>query len=277
MMVNKIQPKPEFRGDSNYLDQSSEARLFRGESIYLGELSSEVGQLGVLGCLASRWSDLLQVESWRHDLVDFLLSGALSVHPEPDCVDGNTDHRRARHDVAERMSPPWIMVALVDDVLPSEQLEEEDAGTDERGDDRPASDEEVTWVVADHVVHRESEPPGPKAPRNGNALKEHEEEKTHTACCVFIKQLEHVDAAPGYAGEPNEVAGDADKQDEELLSVSEMLGVLVDDGGDDALHGAELRVQPEEHQHEEEEAAPQGREWHLKHCAWVRQEGKSGS
>ena len=25
---------------------------------------------------------------------------------------------------------------------------------------------------------------------------------------------------PGYAGEPNEVAGDADKQDEELLSVS---------------------------------------------------------
>ena len=39
-------------------------------------------------------------------------------------------------------------------------LEEEDAGTDERGDDRPASDEEVTWVVADHVVHRESEPPG---------------------------------------------------------------------------------------------------------------------
>ena len=35
-----------------------------------------------------------------------LLSGALSVDPEPDCVDGNADHRRARHDVAERMSPP---------------------------------------------------------------------------------------------------------------------------------------------------------------------------
>ena len=35
-----------------------------------------------------------------------LLSGALSVHPEPDCVDGNADHRRARHDVAERVSPP---------------------------------------------------------------------------------------------------------------------------------------------------------------------------
>ena len=56
-----------------------------------------------------------------------------------------------------------------------------------------------------------------------------------------------------------------------------MLGVLVDDGGDDALHGAELRVQPEEHQHEEEEAAPQGREWHLKHRAWVRQEGETRS
>ena len=35
-----------------------------------------------------------------------LLSGALSVHPEPDCVDGNADHRRTRHDVAERMCPP---------------------------------------------------------------------------------------------------------------------------------------------------------------------------
>ena len=46
--------------------------IFRGESIYLGELSSEVGQLGVLGGLASRWSDLLQVEGWRYDLVDFL-------------------------------------------------------------------------------------------------------------------------------------------------------------------------------------------------------------
>ena len=42
----------------------------------------------------------------------------------------------------------------------TKNLEEEDAGTDERGDDRPTSDKEVTWVVADHVVHRESEPPG---------------------------------------------------------------------------------------------------------------------
>ena len=42
----------------------------------------------------------------------------------------------------------------------TKNLEEEDAGTNERGDDRPASDKEVTWVVADHVVHRESEPPG---------------------------------------------------------------------------------------------------------------------
>ena len=33
-----------------------------------------------------------------------------------------------------------------------------------------------------------------------------------------IHDNDHVN--PGYAGEPNEVAGDADKQDEELLSVS---------------------------------------------------------
>ena len=38
-----------------------------------------------------------------------------------------------------------------------------------------------------------------------------------------------------------------------------MFGVLINDGSDDALHGAELRVEAEEHEHEEEEAAPQVR------------------
>ena len=81
-------------------------------------------------------------------MMENLLSCALSVHPEPDGVDGDADHGGARHDVAESMSPPdghhcnhpnhhhlhhqchhqkimclpWIVITLVDDVLPSKQL-----------------------------------------------------------------------------------------------------------------------------------------------------------
>ena len=51
------------------------------------------------------------------------------------------------------------MVVLVDQVFPSSQLEEEDPGTDERGDDRPAANEEVARVVANHVAHGNSPTP----------------------------------------------------------------------------------------------------------------------
>ena len=56
-----------------------------------------------------------------------------------------------------------------------------------------------------------------------------------------------------------------------------MFGVLIDYGSDDALHGAELRVEAEEHEHEEEEAAPEGGEGHLEDRAGVRQECKARS
>ena len=61
------------------------------------------------------------------------------------------------------------------------------------------------------------------------------------------------------------------------MRIPQMFGVLVDDGGDDALHGAELRVEAEEHEHEEEEAAPEGGERHLEDRAGVRQERKTGA
>ena len=55
----------------------------------------------------------------------------------------------------------------------------------------------------------------------------------------------------------------------------QILGELVDHGGDEALHGAELGVQPQEHQHEEEAAAPERGEGHLQHGAGVGQEGET--
>ena len=72
-------------------------------------------------------------------ILENLLSCALSVNPEPDGVDRDADHGGARHDVAESVRPPnghnyhwfhhrkcmrlpWVVITLVDDVLPSEQL-----------------------------------------------------------------------------------------------------------------------------------------------------------
>ena len=46
-------------------------------------------------------------------------------------------------------------------------------------------------------------------------------------------------------------------------------------GRDEPLHGAELGVQAQEHQHEEEEAGPEGGEGHLQDSARVGQESKS--
>ena len=49
----------------------------------------------------------------------------------------------------------------------------------------------------------------------------------------------------------------------EILLGPEIFGKLVHHGRDEALHGAELRVQAEEEQHEEEAAGPEGRQRHL--------------
>ena len=55
------------------------------------------------------------------------------------------------------MSPPGVVVVLVDQVLPGHQLEEEDAGADEGRDYSPAADEEVARIVANHVVESQAE------------------------------------------------------------------------------------------------------------------------
>ena len=55
-------------------------------------------------------------------------------------------------------SVPGVVVVLVDQVLPGDQLEHEHPGADERGDDGPAADEEVARVVSNHVVQGQAEP-----------------------------------------------------------------------------------------------------------------------
>ena len=57
----------------------------------------------------------------------------------------------------------------------------------------------------------------------------------------------------------------------------QIFGELVDHRCDETLHGAELGVQAEEHQHEEEAGGPDWGEGHLQHGARVSEECETGS
>ena len=97
---------------------------------------SEFGQLGRFTVLRS---DLSQIQGRTHDCVHFLkrysrsswqgrcewrhLSpGARGGDPQVDRVDGDAHHAAARHEVADSVGPPGVVVALVDDVFPGYQL-----------------------------------------------------------------------------------------------------------------------------------------------------------
>lgn len=236
-----------------------------------------MGQLGVLGCLAVLGPNLSQVQSRTHDGVHFLSPGSRGGEPEPGGVDGDTGHRGGGHEVAHEVSPPGVVVVLVHKVLPGHQLEEEHARADQRRDHRPAGHEEVARVVANHVVQSQTETPRSEAPGHSNTLEKHEEQQTHSTCGVLIKQLEHVDSSLGDARQSNNVRNCTHCENKQLLVASQIFGELVDHRCDETLHGAELRVQAEKHQHEEEAGGPDRGEGHLEHGTGVGEESKTGS
>lgn len=88
-----------------------------------------------------------------------LSPGSGGGEPEPGRVNGDAGHGGGGHEVAHGMCPPGVVVVLVHQVLPGHQLKEEHAWADERRDHRPASNEEVARVVADHVIEGQSETP----------------------------------------------------------------------------------------------------------------------
>ena len=61
------------------------------------------------------------------------------------------------------------------------------------------------------------------------------------------------------------------------LLAPQIFGELVDHRCDETLHGAELGVQAEEHQHEEEAGGPDRGEGHLKNRTGVGEESETGS
>jgi len=89
--------------------------------------------------------------------------------------------------------------------------------------------------------------------------------------------LEYVDSSLGDARQSNNVGNCTHGENKQLLVASQIFGELVDHGCNEALHGAELGVQPEEHQHEEEAGGPDRGERHLQHGTGVGEESKTGS
>jgi len=159
-------------------------------------LDLNMSQFGMLGGLAILWSNRGQVQCGADDGIHFLSPSSLRVEPQPSSICRNANHGRSRHEVSKGVGPPGVVVVLVDQVLPGDQLEEEDPGADEGGDDCPASDEEVARVVANHVAHCNTESSCSKSPRYSNAFKEHQEEQTHSTSSILIKQLEDINSSP---------------------------------------------------------------------------------
>lgn len=143
--------------------------------------------------------------------------------------------------------------------------------------EHPAEFPPYHWVISNHVFDAIVESLDAVAPRNGNALEEDEEEKTETGHRVRIQNLEHEHSALGDASQADEVANYANNGDENFLAATEKLWPLVNHCSDEALHCAELRVETNQQQHEEEQTSPKWRSRQLEHGWWVRQEGESGT
>ena len=119
-----------------------------------------------------------------------------------------------------------------------------------------------------------------EAPRHGDALEEQQPEQRPTAGGVRVEQLEHVQAALGHRRQPDQVRDDAHDRDEDLAAVfatADQMRILVDERREEALHGAELRVDAEEDDHEEEHARPDGRAGQLQNARRIGEEEEAGA
>ena len=83
-------------------------------------------------------------------------------------------------------------------------------------------------------------------------------------------------AYPGDHGEPQQEHEDGHAQGELLPVRLQHLGPVVHQAGHQGLHPAELRVDTEGEQHDEEEEGPEGRGGDGQHHLGVHQEGQAG-
>lgn len=143
--------------------------------------------------------------------------------------------------------------------------------------DHPAELPPDHRVVSNHVFDAVVEALDAVAPRDGYTLEEDEEEETESGHGVRVQNLEHEHSALGDASQADEVTNYANNGDEKFLAAAEELRPLVDHGGDEALHGAELRVETNQQQHEEEQASPKRRSRQLEHGRRIRQECETGA
>ena len=144
------------------------------------------------------------------------------------------------------------------------------------GEQHPADEPVVADPVPDHLLDAAVQPPRPEHPADGDGLEEDAPQQRHAAGRVEVHQLEDVDAVPGDHGQPQQEHEHRHAQGELLPVRLQGLGPVVHQPGHEALHAAELGVDAEGEQHDEEEEGPERGGRHGEHHLGVHQEGEPG-
>lgn len=177
------------------------------------------------------------------------------------------------------MCPPWERIVQVFDRRKLHKIEDENAlkfsaksftnlqqqthlkthETNARSSEDPAELPPAHWVVTNHVLDTVVESLDAEAPRNWNALEKDQEKKTKTADSIRVEDLEDVHATLRDARQTHKVADKTNTADEKFLTSAEKLRPFIDHGSNETFHRAELRVETNKKQHEEEETWPKCR------------------
>ena len=80
-----------------------------------------------------------------------------------DSISGHPHHRGKGEAESEALSPPRVLVAAQLDRLEGDDVEDEDAEHDERGEVLPAEIPEDVWLVSRHLLDAVAEPVGPQS------------------------------------------------------------------------------------------------------------------
>lgn len=178
-----------------------------------------------------------------------LFVGAFEAHEHVDHVSRDEQHRGESHEPAYSLAPAGEHVVAHGEGDHLDCTEQEHPSDDERGEHHPAHLPPYTGFIANHLLDVVIELVHTITPGYGDALKEDQEEQTHSTGGVVVKQLEDVDPTLCDVRQADDVGDQADNSNEELSSASESPGKLIHQSSDEALHRAELAVNPQHQQH----------------------------
>ena len=148
---------------------------------------------------------------------------------------------------------------------------------DQRSEKFPAKVPELGQFVAGHLLDCVAESVGSEDPTDGHGLPKDDPHEWQSGCRIKVHQLEEINAAFGAHRQAQSEHEDA-HADSELPPVLEQGSwPVVHDAGDESLNVAELGVDAEHQQHDEEYDGPNDRAGKFEHQVGIREEDEAGS